>query len=639
MCIRGSINAEYMGTGANMKGPQVASGIGAGESEGARLVQEIKEHKADRDGAKASMAEATTVREKEAAAFAASKDESNTNIAALTKAIGQLEAGTKGSLLQTDTAQVLQHLLAARQDVQDMDRQTIMSFLSGTQAATYAPQSGEITGILKQLSDDMKAELKENIAKEQESISTYTALMAAKNKEVSVLTGAIEEKMERAGKLGVDVATLKNDLEDSQEALAEDKKFLADLEKNCAAKAAEWGERKKVRAEEIRAIAETIKVLNDDDALELFKKRLPSPSASFVQLTKAKDMAAQALRILRTLPRADDRGVRPELNFLAVALQGKAANFGVVIRKIDDMIAVMKKEQVSDLEKKEYCEAKFDTSDDKKKSLERTVSGLAKELEEAKDALETTTAEIKALQETIAALDKEVQEAREQRDEEHNDFTDLIAADSAAKKLLEFAKNRLNQFYNAGLYKAAPKLELSKEQRISVSMGGEAQPTVAPSGIAGTGIAVLQKGAPAPPPETFDAYQNKHEESTGVIEMLDLLVRDLEKEMTEARTAEEHAQVAYEEFLVDAKAKRRQDAKTLDLKDATKARFEEDIAAGADTKAGKEAELADTNKYIAALHSECDWTLQHFDARKEARNNEIDQLTEAKAVLNGADYA
>merc|ERR1712014_429573 len=98
----------------------------------------------------------------------------------------------------------------------------------------------------------------------------------------------------------------------------------------------------------------------------------------------------------------------------------------------------------------------------------------------------------------------------EQRKEENEDFTELMASDSAAKELLGFAKNRLNKFYNPKLYKAPPKRVLSEEDRITVSMGGTLAPTAAPGGIAGTGIAVLAdvsahdaaKVAPPPPPET-----------------------------------------------------------------------------------------------------------------------------------------
>merc|ERR1719226_169011 len=91
----------------------------------------------------------------------------------------------------------------------------------------------------------------------------------------------IEEKLTRIAELKVEIATMKNDLTDTEEGLIEDKKFLADLEKNCATKEKEWAEICKMRQLELVALADTIKILNDDDALELFKKTLPS---SFVQI-------------------------------------------------------------------------------------------------------------------------------------------------------------------------------------------------------------------------------------------------------------------------------------------------------------------------------------------------------------------
>merc|ERR1712139_279236 len=107
-------------------------------------------------------------------------------------------------------------------------------------------------------------------------------------------------------------------------------------------------------------------------------------------------------------------------------------------------------------------------------------------------------------------LDKSVAEATATRKEEHDDYVETLAANSAAKDLLSFAKNRLNKFYNPKLYKAPPKRELSEADSITVSMGGTLAPTAAPGGIAGTGIAVLadvsahnaDRVAPPPPPET-----------------------------------------------------------------------------------------------------------------------------------------
>merc|ERR1719440_916080 len=125
----------------------------------------------------------------------------------------------------------------------------------------------------------MTADLAEATANENSSIKAYGELMAAKEKEVNALSKAIEEKMVRVGKLQVDIVEMKEDLDDTQKALAEDQKFAADLAKNCKTKSAEHAENQKLRSEELLALSDTIKVLNDDDALELFKKTLPGASS------------------------------------------------------------------------------------------------------------------------------------------------------------------------------------------------------------------------------------------------------------------------------------------------------------------------------------------------------------------------
>merc|ERR1719313_2504830 len=129
----------------------------------------------------------------------------------------------------------------------------------------------------------MNKDLAEATAGENSAIKAYNELMAAKEKEVNALTKAIEEKMVRVGDLQVEIVEMKEDLDDTGKALLEDKKFLADLKKNCATKGEEHAANMKLRSEELLALADTIKILNDDDALELFKKTLPS-SASLLQL-------------------------------------------------------------------------------------------------------------------------------------------------------------------------------------------------------------------------------------------------------------------------------------------------------------------------------------------------------------------
>jgi len=396
-------------------------------------------------------------------------------------------------------------------------------------------------------------------------------------------------------------------------------------------------------------LAETIKVLNDDDALDLFKKTLPSASASFVQTgVSLETLRAKAMRDLRKVLLTTNRRHRPGLDFLVLALSGKRAltqgTFDKVVKMIDNMVAELKKEQQDDADKKEYCSVQLDTTDDKKKSLDRAVSNLEGEIAKAKELIATLTDEIAALTAGIVELDKSVAEATSQRQAENEEFKSLMAADTAAKDLLAFAKNRLNQFYNPTLYLHPPKRELSAGDRIYENMGGELT-TAAPGGIANTGIAVFAQVrihdtvAPPPPPATWDAYSKKTEESAGVIGMIDLLIKDLDKEMTEAKTDEKDAQADYETMMKQSAEKRVADSKSLSDKQSAKADTEKSLSDLSGEKKDKTSELLATLKYIQSLHTECDWLLKYYDMREQARTGEIDSLTKAKAVLSGADYS
>merc|ERR1719443_1861492 len=231
-----------------------------------------------------------------------------------------------------------------------------------------------------------------------------------------------------------------------------------------------------MQAQEMAALADTIKVLNDDDALELFKKTLPSSSASsFVQLKVTSGaMRQRALAVLKSGHKAD-----PRLDLIELAMHGGKLGFDKIIKMIDALVVDLKTEQSVDEDKKKYCLDEFDKAEDKKKELDLDISDLNKAIEDAKETIATLKSEISALKDGIEKLDKSVAEATATRKEEHDDFVETLAANSAAKDLLAFAKNRLNKFYNPKLYKAPPKRELSEEERITLNMGGTLAPTAA----------------------------------------------------------------------------------------------------------------------------------------------------------------
>merc|ERR1719215_2340581 len=280
----------------------------------------------------------------------------------------------------------------------------------------------------------MKQRLKEATDAENGGIKSTNELLAAKKKEIVVLTKMIEAKLERVGNLGVSIAQMKGDLSDTGEALLADTEFLANLEKNCETKKKEWEIIVKTRAEELVALAETIKMLNDDDALELFKKTLPSASSSLMQLQSngmaLRHRALAALQKLLSVHGAD----KATINLISLALKGKKIGFDKVIKMIDDMIATLKVEQADDDHKKEYCNVQLKSTERKKNVLETSVSDFEVAIENAKEGIAKSTEEIAALKAGIKELDKMVLEGTAQRKEENEDFKETMSSNAAAKE-------------------------------------------------------------------------------------------------------------------------------------------------------------------------------------------------------------
>jgi len=610
------------------KNEQLAASIKETAASLAQTKADLKTAQNNRAEAKAAVASATALREKEASAYAKESSDFKTNIAAMKKATAAIEKGAGGAFLQTSSASVLKQL-SITADLSSMDREMLTSFL--TQSGEYAPASGQITGILKQMTDTMQADLDSATSTEQSSIKDFNGLVAAKTKEINACTKSIESKTARIGELGVALVTQKEDLDDTSKSLIEDEAFLKNLETDCETKDEEWAARQKIRAEEVLALADTIKILNDDDALELFKKTLPA--ASLLQVT----VSGQAVksRALVALQGSGDF----RLNLISLALKGKKVSFAKVLVMIDNMTKLLKSEQVNDNDKKEYCETLIDKTEDKVKELELSVSDLAKAVADAKEGIATLAEEIEALEDGIKALDKQVAEATEQRKEEHADSVETLTGDNAAKELIGIAKNRMNKFYNPKLHKAAPKRELSEAEQITVNNGGTLAPTAAPGGIAGTGVTAMAQVAPPPPPETFGAYAKKSGESGGVIAMMDMMVADLDKEITEVTVDEKEAQKEYEQLIGDSASKRALDAKSIADKEGAKADTEAKLLRDEEEKTATTKEAMATHEYLGEVHSDCDWLLSNFATRKEARAGEVDALTKAKAVLSGADYS
>merc|ERR1719201_3130373 len=307
------------------------------------------------------------------------------------------------------------------------------------------------------------------------------------------LNGAISDEEKAAAGFEELAAATKEELDDLQS-------FLANLASQCATKKKEWAERCKVRADEIAAISEAIKILNDDDALDLFKKTLSLESvASSVStrkfgLLQQRTSASVVSRVRNTVSAMTRKGGphKAQLELLELSLKAKKVDFSKVLAMIDGMEQVLKEEQADDDSTKAFCDKDLAKSAAEKKDTEEAVAASEAFIEETTAESAAMADEIKSLQKEIKALDKAVAEATEQRKEEHADFLVFQQQSNAALQLIDKAKNRLFKFYRPTMYKEAPTKELTEEEKILAASGrSDMIATAAPEMIAGTSQTVF----------------------------------------------------------------------------------------------------------------------------------------------------
>merc|ERR1719301_85557 len=336
-----------------------------------------------------------------------------------------------------------------------------------------------------------------------------------------------------------------------------------------------------------------------------------------------------------------------QLALIEFGLKAKSVDFSKVLAQIDGMVKVLGKEQTDDDTQKDFCDKDLAKSEAEKASTEEAIANSKAAIEEAKDASAATAAEIADLQAEVKALDKAVADATEQRKEEHGDFLQYQTEMNAAMQLIEKAKNRLFKFYRPELHKEAPKKELTDEEKILAASGrSDMIATEAPVMIAGTTQTVfvqfrahVRKAAPPPPPDTWGAYQKKDGKSNGVIALMDMLMKELQGDVTEATHDEETSQKDYERLMGDSQASRAQNVESITDKEGAKADMDVKVEQTKQQKASQETELGNVKQYILQLHASCDFLVANYDLRKAARSNELESLSNAKSVLSGADFA
>jgi len=566
-----------------------------------------------------SLGEATALRMKENQAFQKTETSLMDAVSAAKQAIVVLSAhhpelsqlrSVARKLQDARAAQLLSstggvqsgQLVALKEFLQQVS--TASSFLAIPGFQSYRPQSGQIFGILKQMQEDFEASLSTAQKDELKAREDYESLKASKEEQIASAQAAVEQLDQGIAENGEKNAQALQDHDDTQAQLALDQEFLASLKRKCSESSAEYDARVKSRLEEIVAVQDTIKVLNEDKAFDNFDKTV---NVAFMQTGSAKGKSLVRARAAAVLQRA--AAGEPKLAMLAASV--KLDGFEKVKAAIDKMAAELKVQQEDEVKHRDWCTDELASNkrataagDDKKAGLEVKISDLGK-------TIESLSAEMEATKASSAEMQEQMKRASEVREAESADYHETVVDHRITQAILAKALDRMQQVY------AMVQSSEEPQQPGAAHVWTSGNHTDAGNG-----------------PARFTKYE-QHAGGSRVVAMLKEVIADSRKTEDESIEAEEDAQVAYEDFMKDSNKEIVLSSTRLNNLSGARAKAKESLSMTKTDLKQTMSELEGLNNVLGDLHKSCDFILKNFDARQASRAAEVDALKEAKAILSG----
>jgi len=572
----------------------------------ARLNTEIDGLNKEVEANKKALADATSMREKQLKEFNAEEADALNSIELLGSAIETLGAHHGAAFLQTSAntiANTLKHEMTVHAKsylgiITPSQRKLVEQFIQsgvmpGSSGSSYEPKSGAIFGILNQMKETFETNLAASQKEEQQNQRAYEDLKAAKEREIAAGQQQIDIKTQELASTDEKNAQAKEDLEDTRNTLSADEEFLMMLKEKCSVTDEEWEERQKTRQLEMQACSKALAVLSSDDAHDLFKGTF---NPDFLQVAHPERRSKAATVLVAAAKHLHS----PRLS--ALAHQVRLDAFTKVKKAIDDMITQLGKEKEDEIKHKDFCTDEFNKNQLETEKKERERQDLEARIEDLELTIKTLTEQIDALKSQIAEMQVQMKRAGEDREKENKEFQQTVADQRASVVLLNKALEILSGFYN----KEASLLQQRQE----------------PAG--------------PPPPPGFKEYK-KNPQSSGVMAMITQIIEDSKAMEAEAIKAEGSAQSAYEAFVKETNASIEAASKDIINKSESKGKAEDYLAQSKTEHASVLTTLDELSAYNSELHASCDFILKNFDIRQTARDEEIEALKQAKAILSGAD--
>merc|ERR1719359_1794295 len=623
------VNGDGKGTAVEIATTKVSdlnSRIKALTAKSSELDGSIKTQESEVAANKEALASATSMREEAMNKFRdeekdmiLSIDSLKNALVVLEKTLGLTQASKQSFLQAKSFTTVRAHVRDAmsKRKADDIlaeilapsDRDVLQAFLQGKLKAGSA-QGGEIMGVLKQMKTEFESNLADMQGEESKSVTEFGALKEAKTSEILAGEKMIKEKTALLGKTKVSLAEAKEDLEDTTGVMEADQAFLVDLKERCSVSDKEWEERSKTRSLEIAAVGETIKILTDDDAHDLFGSTLSFvqlDATSFLQLSSTRrtlsreDFARE--QAAHTLLRTGARSGRKALVQLSASVRLDA--FKKVEEEINGMIADIEKESADEVALKAMCKDKFHKNEMEIMATEDTIKDLTTKINDFASAIDTLEKEIAGLKAEILETTIELQRSAELRVKANKEFQSAVADQRATQAILKKALDRLSKFY------AEQFVQLKATNKHTKQEPGAAAP---------------------PPPQGFSEYKS-NEGSGSVMTMIEGIITDAKELDTETIKGEQETQSAYESFVKESYAAIEAAQRSVTNKIEEKAQAEVSKTAAEGDKADADSTAEALAKTKADLHLSCDFVMENFEAREAARKGEIKGLQNTMAQL------
>jgi len=557
---------------------------------------------------------ATTARSKENGKWQEDSATTNEAMTAINAAMDVLQKAT--SFLQADATARLQKAMTSVLDAAPAAALAALStdklgqLRSFTQVkAHYAPQSATIQGILGDMYTTMGVDLMDSTAAEAKANRIFEGFIAEKDKELRELKEILVKKTKEKAEAEAMLAESTEAFDDVSKQLKADVEFFDTTKDACEKTTDSWKVRHDLRVTEIDGIAEALKILTGPEAKKLFAKAIkPGKETMFLQLdsTPKKDRQVDMEKVYGELKKRASGSHSLRLASIAAQVRlAKAGHFDKVIKSIDDLIAVLAKEQESDTKKRNECDEQYQDIAQESNKLDWKIKNNKAKIQKLNNLIKDREDDKDQTVKEIGETKKDIKDMTAERKKENGEFVQAKKDDLAAIVLLEKAKEVMSDFYK--------KNSIKVEELVQVDGPLDDQDKA--------------------PDATFSGKGKRKNQSKGIVSLLTMIIEDLNDEVTNETENEAEAQRSYEKSLATAEQLLSDlKAKKTSLEEAIAKRKKEKTDENKDKKANED-DLATQVKTKDGLEEDCDYMLDKHDERRDFRTAETEALRDAKEFL------